>query len=159
MSGIPRLSALSAIAAPSSVRPISENAVLDLLNDAVWAPNDENREPWRFVYAADPRALPDVPDSVEACLIVVAPLSPDPAKQIEDFAACCCLAENVRLLALAQGWNATRTLESWTRTSDRLSEWGIGDNERIAAVLELSPLAIEAASERQAADSIRFDLF
>ncbi|WP_239551479.1 nitroreductase family protein [Paenibacillus elgii] len=30
--------------------PVPQDLVLQLLNDAVWAPNHGLREPWRFIY-------------------------------------------------------------------------------------------------------------
>src|SRR5690625_5371684 len=30
--------------------PVSETAVKELLNDAIWAPTHGNRQPWRFIF-------------------------------------------------------------------------------------------------------------
>ncbi|WP_283657652.1 nitroreductase family protein [Paenibacillus sp. RC343] len=32
-------------------RPVPQQLILELLNHAVWAPNDGLREPWRFIFA------------------------------------------------------------------------------------------------------------
>jgi nitroreductase len=33
-------------------KPVAKELVLELLNDAVWAPNHGLREPWRFIYVS-----------------------------------------------------------------------------------------------------------
>lgn len=159
MSSVDHPSALSQLKAPLSSQPISREQILRLLNDAVWAPNDEHREPWRFICAEQQNALPELSSITEASLIVVAPLSPDPVKRIEDFAACCCLVENFRLLGLEIGWNVVRTLKPWTREESILRELGIGDKERIAAVLELSPFPEVAPQQSSEMKPIDFAVF
>lgn len=36
---------------PAAAGPVTAQGVLALLNEAVYAPNDGLREPWRFIYA------------------------------------------------------------------------------------------------------------
>ncbi|MFD2876436.1 hypothetical protein ACFTAO_11490 [Paenibacillus rhizoplanae] len=80
--------------------PFSAYNVLRLLNEAVWAPNDGMREPWRFIYVTGDRteATGKLLFSEEApsppFLLVVAREEMDPHKQDEDYAAVCSLIQN-----------------------------------------------------------------
>ncbi|RRJ66189.1 nitroreductase [Paenibacillus oralis] len=121
--------------------PISEQNVLEVLNDAVWAPNDRLREPWRFIFVtggmADAHAQTVVPGTVPARLLVVVKEEADPHKQEEDFAAACCLVQNFQLLAKSKNWGVRRTRPEWIYDLERRRSFGVKPQERIAAVLEL----------------------
>ncbi|MFC4597269.1 nitroreductase family protein [Cohnella hongkongensis] len=98
-----------------SERPVTAEQILALLEDAIWAPNHHLREPWRFIWvASDSRGkLEEALDSptqnqlrtlireAPACLIVAAPVPQDAREAKDDFAAACCLIQNLQILASA----------------------------------------------------------
>ena len=69
-----------------SARPVSENHILELLNVAVWAPNDGMREPWRFIFIGSDNTdmLSDLQDQAPAYLILVIKEDQDPQRE-EDY--------------------------------------------------------------------------
>ncbi|QHT62947.1 nitroreductase [Paenibacillus lycopersici] len=122
---------------------ISSPSLLELLNEAAWAPNDGLREPWRFIYAAGGETAATRPASSDdasiARLLIVAKEESDPHKQEEDFAAVCCLIQNFQLLAKSKPWHVRRMIPSWIDDQEQRGTFGIRPQERIAAVLELGP--------------------
>ncbi|MED4956426.1 nitroreductase family protein [Paenibacillus macerans] len=144
--------------------PISEQNILELLNDAVWAPNDRLREPWRFIFAtggmneAHAQTVV-VPGTMPARLLVVVKEEPDPHKREEDFAAACCLVQNFQLLAKAKYWGVRRTRPEWIYDLERCRSFGVKPQERIAAVLELGIAeSTPQAASATAPVEIRFEL-
>lgn len=120
---------------------ISEQSILEVLNDAVWAPNDGLREPWRFIYVTGSEAAAKLPGSSgnpsAAFLLFVAKEEADPHKQEENYAAVCCLIQNFQLLAKSKLGHVRRTVPEWTYDQERCEPFGIRRQERIVAVLEL----------------------
>ncbi|WP_168121841.1 nitroreductase family protein [Paenibacillus sp. HB172176] len=120
---------------------ISQQSVLDLLNVAVWAPNDGLREPWRFVFAAGEEAAAKLhlsPDHASsAFLVIVAEEESNPHKREEDYAAVCCLIQNFLLLARTKPWHVRRTVPEWIYSGEGALPFGIRPQEKIVAVLEL----------------------
>lgn len=145
--------------------PVARELVVQLLNDAVWAPNHGLREPWRFIYVDSEdgkmrlvdlitaasgslkryRLLPpklkefmrskllDIP----AHLIVVMKEEKSEHKRDEDFAAVCCLMQNLQLLGwekhLGMIWSTTEFIfDSGFR--DGL---GVRKDERIVGILHM----------------------
>lgn len=127
-------------------RPISQELILELLNHAVWAPNDELREPWRFIFA-DNRyrdIMQGLQEQAPAYLLVLMKEEADQHKREEDFAAVCCLIQNFRLLAHEQSLGVRFTLHDWMYDPSRTEMFGVLSNERIAAVLELGYSATQS---------------
>ncbi|MFD2408600.1 nitroreductase family protein [Paenibacillus rhizoplanae] len=122
--------------------PFSAYNVLRLLNEAVWAPNDGMREPWRFIYVTGDRteATGKLLFSEEApsppFLLVVAREEMDPHKQDEDYAAVCSLIQNFQLLAQSEGWHIRRRIPVWVYDRKQCESFGLRPLERIVAVLE-----------------------
>ncbi|MBU5671389.1 nitroreductase family protein [Paenibacillus brevis] len=132
-------------------RPVAAAQVLALLEEAVWAPNHHLREPWRFIWidaasrsslevTLDPstqKNLRELIRTAPACLIVAAsvPLTPREAK--DDFAAACCLIQNLQILAAANGLGMSWDLPSHTGYEALSFAVKLGANERIAGVLGL----------------------
>lgn len=137
----PQASAQKGSELQASLPTVSSQSVLALLNDAVWAPNDGLREPWRFVYVAGGesanrlRALEG--DSSAAFLLVVAKEESDPHKREEDYAAVCCLIQNFQLLAASEPWPVRRTMPEWIYEPAQCEPFGVRPQERIVAVLAL----------------------
>lgn len=126
---------------------ISSQSVLAMLNDAVWAPNDGLREPWRFIYVTGEEALAKLPVLPEqpcsSVLIIVATEESDPHKREEDYAAVCCLVQNFQLLAQALPCHVRRTLPAWIYNQEQPKPYGIRPAEQIVAVLELGTVPFE----------------
>ncbi|WP_339255452.1 nitroreductase family protein [Paenibacillus sp. FSL R5-0713] len=120
-------------------QPVSQDLILELLNHAVWAPNDGLREPWRFIFVDNPYGdiMQGLQEQAPAYLLVLVNAESDQHKQEEDFAAVCCLIQNFRLLAYEQSLGVRCTLHDWMYESSRTEVFGVLNNERIAAVLEL----------------------
>lgn len=122
--------------------PFSAYNVLRLLNEAVWAPNDGMREPWRFIYVTGDKteASGKLQFSEEApsppFLLVVAREETDPHKQDEDYAAVCSLIQNFQLLARSEGWQLRRRIPEWVYDRKQCESFGLRPLERIVAVLE-----------------------
>nr|WP_274528668.1 nitroreductase family protein [Paenibacillus piscarius] len=117
------------------------HSVLKLLNDAVWAPNDGLREPWRFIYVTGGEAARQLRSAGKHALLplllVVATEEADPHKQQEDYAAVCCLVQNFQLLAKSEPWKVRRHIPEWVYERDQCKALGLRPLERIVAVLEL----------------------
>lgn len=126
---------------PSHQSQVSPQAILELLNEAVWAPNDGLREPWRFIYIAGGEAVDKLwnpaGDASSSFLLMVAKEESDSHKQEEDYAAVCCLIQNFQLLARAKPWQVHRLLPEWIYDQKRCEPLGIRPKETIVAVLEL----------------------
>jgi nitroreductase len=112
-----------------------------VLNDAVWAPNDGLREPWRFIYVTGDGAAAKLHASTRGLflsfLIVVAKEEADQRKQDEDYAAVCCLIQNFQLLAKSKAWHVRRTIPESMYDQKQPKPFGIRPQERIVAMLEL----------------------
>lgn len=120
---------------------VSSQSVLDILNEAVWAPNDGLREPWRFIYVTGNEAVSKLGASYVdvslSYLLVVAKEEVDPHKREEDYAAACCLIQNFQLLTQSKPWHVCRMRPKWIYDPERCKQFGIRPQERIVAVLEL----------------------
>lgn len=107
---------------------VEEQAILSVLEDAVWAPNHGMRNPWRFVVAGGERyqkvvtllrniTLPNWAQLTEQEVAthmqkftlaggVVFVITPEDVRQkhrLEDFAAASAMVQNAQLLALDKG--------------------------------------------------------
>lgn len=122
-----------------SARPVSENHILELLNVAVWAPNDGMREPWRFIFigSGNTDMLSELQDQASAYLILVIKEDHDPHKREEDYGAASCLMQNFRLLAQESMLHVRMTMNDWIYDRACTRRFGIHDDERIVAVLEM----------------------
>lgn len=124
-----------------SSQKVSPQSVLALLNDAVWAPNDGLREPWRFVYSTGGEATDRLRaldgGASAAFLLVVAKEESDSHKREEDYAAICCLIQNFQLLAASEPWPVRRTMPEWIYDPAQCKPFGVRPQERIVAVLAL----------------------
>ena len=107
---------------------IEKEVVLEILNDAKWAPNHGNRQPWRVVVAADENlpkvhellrdlAIPKWQELSEEALatqmqkftlpgaiaFVLVKEDMRQKERLEDYAAASCYIQNAQLLAWEQG--------------------------------------------------------
>ncbi|WP_227937565.1 nitroreductase family protein [Alkalihalobacillus deserti] len=99
---------------------VSQELILELLNDAVWAPNHGLREPWRFLFVPTDKKESFVDKLVKtfpkemqenrrnyfsqpsAFLIIMMKEDPRQKQWEEDFGAVSCLIQNFQLLAWEQ---------------------------------------------------------
>lgn len=132
-------------------KPLPRELVMGILEDAIWAPNHRFREPWRFIYAEGEgkkklaatidahqhERLVNTMNEAPLCLIVTAKTNKDKKVASDDFAAVCCLIQNIQLLGWAHGVGMAWDLadySGWTKFQERV---GIQENERIAGILTL----------------------
>ncbi|KGP80627.1 MULTISPECIES: nitroreductase family protein [unclassified Paenibacillus] len=142
-------------------RPVSQELILELLNHAVWAPNDGLREPWRFIFADNHNGIlmQGLQEHAPAYLLVLVKEEADHHKREEDFAAVYCLIQNFRLLAYEQGLGVRSTLHDWMYDRSRAETFGVLGNERIAAVLELGYAAEQPKGKAQVPEpQLQFEL-
>lgn len=142
-------------------RPVSQELILELLNHAVWAPNDGLREPWRFIFAdnRNGKLMQGLQEHAPAYLLVLVKEEADHHKREEDFAAVCCLIQNFRLLAHEQGLGVRSTLHDWMYDRSRAEKFGVLGNERIAAVLELGYGAVQLEGKAEITEpQLQFEL-
>lgn len=132
-----------------SARPVTEEQVLSLLDEAVWAPNHHMREPWRFIWIAkdyrdklgetldknEQSQLLALIQEAAACLIVAAPVPSDEREAKDDFAAACCLVQNLQILATASGIGMSWHLPMRFENETFCSATELQPNERFAGVL------------------------
>ncbi|MGG4143448.1 nitroreductase [Paenibacillus algorifonticola] len=146
-------------------KPIATELLLQLLNDAVWAPNHGLREPWRFIAAERMEAKARLVDlmmesmshlkrlklmpgkmkqmmsqhysKTPAFLIVVMKADKDAHKQEEDFAAVSCLIQNFQLLAWEQGIGMVWSTLECIHSPIFCEGLGVKPGERIVGILHM----------------------
>ncbi|MBS4209325.1 nitroreductase [Bacillus sp. FJAT-50079] len=130
-------------------KPVPQSLILSILEEAVWAPNHKFREPWRMILAKGERkqklALTLDPDkhgqlqqtiaAAPVCLVITAKKNEDKYISDDDFAAVCCLIQNIQLLGWANQLGMIWQLADYTDCVDFLSILGIQSDERIVGVL------------------------
>ncbi|WP_141504892.1 nitroreductase family protein [Paenibacillus luteus] len=146
-------------------RAVSMELIIQLLNDAVWAPNHGMREPWRFIVVEREGAKEKVsrlildsmshmkrikllPEKVKqlmrtrlnqvpAHLIVVMKVDKDRHKQEEDYAAVSCLIQNFQLLAWEKELGMIWSTMEFIRSPLFHEGVGIQPNEQVVGMLHM----------------------
>jgi len=135
--------------------PVPEELVLELLNDAVYAPTHGLRQPWRFLFVSSERKaefaqqLAQVYPPAEqekrramynepsAYLVVIMREDPRQKQWEEDFSAACALIQNFQLLAwernLGVCWKTN--MHNWDPKARELM--GVQPGEKIVGFLHL----------------------
>lgn len=161
-----------------TVRVFKEDAVsvetlTELLDVAVWAPNHNLREPWRFiVYEGEGRKIfadavlstfsPEelakygehrMKEYMHTPLHLLVVLKEDPRQKQwdEDFSAVCCLIQNLQLAAWEQGIGMVWKSNPYMYNPKFRDESGVGvqPGEKIVAVLHIGyPRVIPHAAPR-----------
>jgi nitroreductase len=144
---------------------VSLNLIIQLLNDAVWAPNHGLREPWRFVVVEGQESkermadlilqslshlkrikllpaklkqlMKDKLSRVPAHLIVVMKEDKDLHKREEDYAAVCCMIQNFQLLAWEQQLGMLWSTIEFIRSPLFCQGIGVGADERVVGVISM----------------------
>ncbi|MDF2680032.1 MAG: nitroreductase [Brevibacillus sp.] len=134
---------------------VPETLVLELLNDAVYAPNHGLREPWRFLFVPTEnketfieRMLPvyaleqqqnrrELFSAPAAYLIVIMKEDPRQKQWEEDFSATCAMIQNFQLLAWEKGlgvvWKTNP--HNWDPKAHQVL--GVAPGEKIVGFLHL----------------------
>lgn len=108
-----------------SAEPVPQARVLEALDLACWVPNHHRTEPWRFYLLGDTAQARVVAlntalvraskgdaaaeskrkrwQAMPGWLALTCRTSTDPAREREDYAACCCAAQNLGLALWQQG--------------------------------------------------------
>ncbi|WP_410767767.1 nitroreductase family protein [Fontibacillus sp. BL9] len=136
---------------------VEPELILQLLETAVWAPNDGLREPWRFLFMTGEQRREALPLHREAPahLVVIADAVGDAHKQEEDLAAVFCLIQNMRLLGLEHNIGMLICMDDWIHDSPLRQRLGIRDHERIAAILDIGYTEIGDTAKEIQTSSLR----
>ncbi|MCM3292558.1 MULTISPECIES: nitroreductase family protein [Paenibacillus] len=144
-------------------KPVDRSLVLQLLNDAVWAPNHGLREPWRFIYAEgegkarimnglltilDKTKLRDAtPEQrqkfeehlmhVPAYLHVVMPEDPRPNIWQEDLEAVSALIQNFQLLGWEHGLGMLWHTGDYIYNKQYREMVGVQPGEKLVGVIRI----------------------
>ncbi|MDA1478331.1 nitroreductase family protein [Bacillus changyiensis] len=165
--------------------PVPKELILELLEDAVYAPNHRLTEPWRFIYIGTESGKkkfvesmtvlyndikPDMKEEqlqkykeyfmkIPAFLFVV--LKEDENKRVrnDDFAAVSCLIQNLQLLAWDKGIGMVWKSGELLYNRGFAQSFGLKDHERFAAVLQLGyPAEIPKAETRTPAEQLFIEI-
>ena len=142
-------------------KKVSKDDVVEIINDAVWAPNHGNREPWRLVVACEenlPKILEILRDvtipkwrdlseeevtkqmmkftSAGAYMFVIIHEDRRQKERLEDFAAASSFLQNVQLLAWDRGIGTCWKTPVFIETPAFNSALGVQSGERIIAMLQ-----------------------
>ncbi|MFC7320044.1 nitroreductase family protein [Halobacillus campisalis] len=156
--------------------PVDQELVVDLLNDAVWAPNHGVREPWRFMLFMDegketivdalqnecergklstknPDKLIERYRHIPAHLVVVMEESEKKKIWEEDFAATSALIQNLQLLGWEQGLGMIWKTNQYINSSSFCEDIGVKEGEKIVGIIHMGyPEEIPEAKERTKAE-------
>lgn len=142
-------------------QPIEQSDIADILEDAIWAPNHGNRNPWRFVLAAEENyqqflnvlrdfAIPkwkELDDETltrqmskftkaSAALFVIVPEDPRQKQRLEDFAAASSLIQNIQLLTWDKGMGTCWKTPGFIEDPKFRAVLNVKPGERIISMLQ-----------------------
>ncbi|GGA84917.1 nitroreductase family protein [Ornithinibacillus halotolerans] len=134
---------------------VEEQTVINLLEDAIWAPNHGMRQPWRFIFVGDKQKRQfakqiastypkerqanreNYLNEPSAILVVIMEKGENQKKQDENFGATACLIQNFQLLAweeeLGVVWKTNPHI--YDPQVEELLQ--VSDNERIIGFLHM----------------------
>lgn len=143
-------------------QPVEREELLTILEDAVWAPNHQLREPWRFVVACGKElfdlyevlkefAIPKWKDLTTEDLekqmkkfttpggyvFVIVPEDIRQKERLEDYAAASMLIQNVQLLAWDKGIGSCWKTPGFLDNPKFRKALGVQSGERIISMLQL----------------------
>lgn len=142
-------------------QPVDQENIEDILEDAVWAPNHGNRNPWRFIVAAGKQYTEflnvlreyGVPKWKElsnedlekqmkkftdagAVTLVIVPEDARQKERLEDFAAASTCIQNIQLLAWDRGIGTCWKTPPFLDNPKFREELGVKPGERIISMLQ-----------------------
>ncbi|MCJ7841020.1 nitroreductase [Lederbergia sp. NSJ-179] len=136
-------------------KEVTQELVLSLLKDAVWAPTHKIREPWRFIFVSGERreafieailpcyeknkqeATRDKFIHVPAFLVVIINDDPRQKQAEEDFAAASCMLQNLQLLAWEQDLGMVWKTPQHIRDPKFREALNVQPGEKIIGVLNI----------------------
>lgn len=143
-------------------QPVDREELLSIMDDAVWAPNHQLRQPWRFIVACGKElddlysvlkefALPKWKELSEEDLekqmkkfttpggyvFVVVPEDARQKERLEDYAAASMLVQNIQLLAWDRGIGSCWKTPGFLDNPLFRKELGIQPGERIISMLQV----------------------
>ena len=154
-------------------QPVDREVLMSIIDDATWAPNHKNREPWRLVVAcgeemfdlhrllrdtAIPRWKELSEDALEkqmqkftlpgAYAFVIVPEDMRQKQRLEDFAAASILIQNIQLIAWDYGIGSCWKTPDFLDDPEFRKALGVKPGERIISLLQLGyfddiPKAVE----------------
>lgn len=142
-------------------QPVDPENIAEILEDAAWAPNHGNRNPWRFVVAADKEYVKflevlreyGVPKWKEldeeelakqmkkftgpgAVAFVIVPEDARQKERLEDYAAASMFIQNIHLLAWDKGIGSCWKTPGFLDNPKFREALGIQQGERIISMLQ-----------------------
>lgn len=161
-------------------QPVDREDLMDIINDAVWAPNHGNREPWRIVMACGKEifdlhhllrevAIPKWQDLTEEALekqmqkftlpggylFVIVPEDARQKERLEDFGAASTFIQNLQLLAWDKGIGACWKTPPFLDAPKFRNTLGVKPGERIMAMLQFGYFdELPKAAARKSAEEI-----
>lgn len=143
-------------------QPVERDILLSILDDAVWAPNHQLRQPWRFVVACGKEledlysvlkefAIPKWKELSEEDLakqmnkfttpggyvFVVVPEDARQKERLEDYAAASMLVQNIQLLAWDRGIGSCWKTPGYLDNPLFREALGVQSGERIISMLQV----------------------
>lgn len=143
-------------------QPVEREALLSIIDDAVWAPNHQLRQPWRFIVACgeELNELYDVlkefgipkwkelsEDTLEkqmrkyttpgGYVFVIVPEDVRQKERLEDYAAASMLVQNVQLLAWDRGIGSCWKTPGFLDNPKFREAIGVKTGERIISMLQV----------------------
>lgn len=154
-------------------KPIELDALIELLDVAVYAPNHKMREPWRFILLdaegkevllhrylshinIDPQAIDKIKKAFHApnIVIFVMPHQKEMKDEIEDLQAISAVIQNFLLLLTENGMGSFWKTPSFIESDLFKETMGVLENEMIAAWIQVGYPEIESKPKpRQSAKS------
>ena len=161
-------------------QPVDREVLLEIIDDAVWAPNHKNREPWRLVVAcgneifelhkllrdtAIPKWKELSEDALEkqmqkftlpgAYAFVIVSEDVRQKQRLEDYAAASMFIQNIQLLAWDYGIGSCWKTPDFLDAPEFREALGVSSGERIISMLQMGYFDdIPKAMERKKSDDI-----
>lgn len=161
-------------------QPVDREVLLQIVNDAVWAPNHQNREPWRLVAACGKEilelhkllrdiAIPKWKELSEEALdkqmqkftlpgayaFIIVPEDVRQKQRLEDYAAASMFIQNIQLLAWDNGIGSCWKTPDFLDAPVFREALGVKSGERIISMLQMGYFDdVPKAAERKKSDEI-----
>lgn len=161
-------------------QPVDREDLFEIINDAIWAPNHGNREPWRCIvgvgnnlskiheilrYVAIPKWQDLTSDELEkqmkkftlpgAIVFVVVKEDVRQKERLEDFAAASCFIQNMQLLAWERGVGTCWKTPPLIENPVLYQMLNVNPGERIIGMLQFGYFdEVPKAKERKKAEQI-----
>ena len=158
-------------------QPVERKQLFAILDDAVWAPNHGNRQPWRAIVACGPElialhtllrdlTIPKWQELSEEALaaqmqkftlpggyvFVIVPEDARQKERLEDYAAASSFLQNVQLLAWEQGIGSCWKTPGFLDNPKFREALQVQKGERVIAMLQVGHFDdVPAAKERRKA--------